>query len=117
MNKLTSLFKPSPANFSTQQTLTIISLAALTSLLLTMLPWLNLLNYPFRLLLTIIHELGHGLAALLTGGHFIDFVVYSNGAGLAHTAGGWRLVVIPAGYLGVALFGALLIALGGNHRW
>jgi hypothetical protein len=75
------------------------------------------LNYPFRLLLTIVHELGHGLAALLTGGDFLNFVVHPNGAGLAHTAGGWRIVVIPAGYLGVALFGSVLILIGRNHRW
>ncbi len=36
---------------------------------------------------------------------------------MAQTAGGWRFVVIPAGYLGVALFGAILIVLGRSHRW
>jgi len=118
MNSIQSLFNPSRKDdFSTQQTLTLIGLAALTTVLLGTLPWLGLLNYPFRLLLTIVHELGHGLAALLTGGRFLSFVIYPNGAGLAHTAGGWRLVVIPAGYLGVALFGATLIVLGRSHRW
>jgi hypothetical protein len=36
---------------------------------------------------------------------------------LARTAGGWRFVVIPAGYLSVALFGAVMILLGRSHRW
>ena len=113
-----SLFSPSISdNFSTQQTLTLIGLAGLVSLLIALIPLLGLAGYPFRLLLTIVHELGHGLAALLTGGSFIRFVIHSDGSGLATTAGGWRLAVIPAGYLGVAVFGAGLILLGRNHRW
>lgn len=102
-------------NFSTRQTLTLIGLAGLVTLL-ALVPWLGWLNYPFRLLITMVHELGHGLAALLTGGQFIGFVVYPSGAGLAYTAGGWRWVIIPAGYVGVALFGAAMIMLGRSHR-
>jgi hypothetical protein len=118
MNALKLLFSPTRrTEFSSQQTLTLITLAGLTSLLLAMAPVLRLLNYPFRLLLTMVHELGHGLAALLTGGHFVRFVVFANGSGLAYTAGGWRFAVIPAGYVGLALFGAGLIMLGRSHRW
>jgi hypothetical protein len=80
-------------------------------------PGLGWLGYPFRLLITMVHELGHGLAALLTGGEFRRFVISPDGAGLAYTAGGWRWVIIPAGYVGVALFGAVLILLGRSHRW
>ncbi|MCB0211488.1 MAG: M50 family metallopeptidase [Anaerolineae bacterium] len=102
---------------SHQQTLILIGLAGLAAIVLAVIPWLEPLNYSFRLLITLVHELGHGLAALLTGGTFIRFVVFSDGSGLAYTAGGWRFLVIPAGYLGVALFGAILIMLGRNHRW
>ncbi|MEW5959755.1 MAG: M50 family metallopeptidase [Chloroflexota bacterium] len=118
MNSIQTLFRLDRAdNFSARQTLTLIGLAGLVSGLIAATPWLSWLNYPFRMLLTIVHELGHGLAALLTGGSFLRFVIFPNGAGLAYTAGGWRLVVIPAGYLGVALFGAGLILLGRSHRW
>lgn len=118
MESLRTLFNPSRVDdFSARQTLTLIGLAALMSLLIASVSWLSLLNFPFRLLLTLVHELGHGLAALLTGGQFIRFVISPNGAGLAYTAGGWRFVVIPAGYVGVALFGAILILLGRSHRW
>ena len=117
MNSLSTLFNPRRKDdFSTQETVTLIGLAGLVSVLIAVVPWLNWLNYPFRLLLTIVHELGHGLAALLTGGSFARFVIFPNGAGLAYTAGGWRLVIIPAGYLGLALFGAGLILLGRSHR-
>lgn len=71
------------------------------------------LDYPFRLLVTLVHELGHGLSALFTGGDFLRFVISSDGSGVAFTAGGWRFVVIAAGYLGAAAFAAALILLGG----
>jgi hypothetical protein len=72
------------------------------------------LTQPFRLFVTMIHELGHGLAAVLTGGRFVRFEVTKRGAGLAYTAGGWRFAVIQAGYLGTAIFGAILLIL--THR-
>src|SRR5262245_57018164 len=117
MNTTRYLFNSSPReNVSTSHTLTLIGLAGLTTLLLAVIPWLSPINYSLRLLVTTVHELGHGLAALLTGGDFIRYVVYSDGSGLAYTAGGWRFVVIPAGYLGAALFGAILITLGRNQQ-
>ncbi|MEM7031385.1 MAG: M50 family metallopeptidase [Chloroflexota bacterium] len=64
-----------------------------------------------------VHELGHGLAAILTGGEFRNFLIAPDGSGLAYTAGGIRLIVVPAGYLSVAIFAALLIWLGRDHRW
>ncbi|NDJ78473.1 MAG: hypothetical protein GYB65_19665 [Chloroflexi bacterium] len=70
---------------------------------------LSFMMYPFRLFVTIIHELGHGLSALLTGGEFVEFEVSKNGAGLAKTRPGARFIIIQAGYLGTAIFGALLL--------
>jgi hypothetical protein len=94
----------------------IVGLAALAAFILAVVPWLAPLAYPLRLLITIVHELGHGLAALLTGGQFLRFVVFPSGEGVAYTAGGWRLLVIPAGYLGAAAFGAGLIVAGRTAR-
>lgn len=69
---------------------------------------LSIVVYPLRLFVTYVHEAGHSLAALLTGGRVLGFVVSADGSGLATTAGGMRAVIIPAGYLGAALFGSLL---------
>ena len=104
-------------NLSTHKTLSLIALAALAAFLLTVMPVITIFNYPFRLLITIVHELGHGLTALLTGGEFLHFVVFSDGSGVATSAGGWRVFIVPAGYLGAALFGASLILLGRSLRW
>ncbi len=65
--------------------------------------------YPLRLFVTFVHEAGHGLAAILTGGRFERFQVFSNGAGLALTGGGSRFLILQMGYLGAALFGAILL--------
>ncbi len=44
------------------------------------------LAYPFRLLTTIVHELSHGMVTLLTGGFFLRFVIFPDGAGVDYTA-------------------------------
>src|SRR5258708_38659449 len=64
------------------------------------------LLFPFRLLVTFVHETGHGLAALISGGRFLGFVVYENRSGLATTAGGHSLIVLPMGCLGRGLVGS-----------
>jgi len=119
MYGMSSIDAPSPIVplRAVQRPIVIVGLAALAALALVLVPGLGLLSYPFRLLITIVHELSHGLVALLTGGAFLRFVVFPNGEGVAYTAGGWRLLVIPAGYLGSALFGASLIHLGRSVRW
>jgi hypothetical protein len=74
-------------------------------------PQLDFLLYPLRLFVTFVHETGHGLAALLTGGEIGRLVVFSNGSGIATTAGGTRALILPAGYVGAALFGGTLFYL------
>lgn len=88
--------------------LSITAVAVVIVYLLWNVPALSPLAYPFRLFVTYVHEAGHALAALATGGRVIGFSVSADGSGLATTAGGARAVILPAGYLGAALFGALL---------
>jgi hypothetical protein len=73
--------------------------------------------YPFRLFVTYVHEAGHGSMALLTGGQFLSFELLPNGAGQATTAGGFRPLILPAGYLGAALFGGALFYLANTVRY
>jgi hypothetical protein len=110
---------------STDRALGSLLAAAVVAALLTWgpaigVPGMKLVGYPFRLLTTLAHELSHGLAAILTGGEFVRFVMFADGSGLALTTGGWRFLVIAAGYLGAAGFAAALIRLGaipGARRW
>jgi hypothetical protein len=91
------------------------ALAAVVVFILWNLPQLDFLLYPFRLFVTYVHESGHGTAALITGGRFMGMEIFANGSGQAITAGGSRLLILPAGYLGAALFGAIVFYL--NNRF
>ena len=75
---------------------------------------LSWLIYPLRLLVTFIHETGHALVAILTGGVLHEFVVNADGSGFVRISGGNALLIAPAGYLGTAIFGAWLFMM--NHR-
>jgi hypothetical protein len=83
-------------------------IAAVLAYLLWNVDALSPLMYPCRLFVTYVHEAGHSLMALLTGGKVLGFTVSSNGSGLATTSGGTRALILPAGYLGAAFFGAVL---------
>jgi hypothetical protein len=96
--------------------LLILAAAIVIVFILWNVPGLDFLLYPFRLFVTFVHEAGHGLAALLTGGRFVGFEIYGSGAGQAITAGGSRAIILPAGYLGAALFGAALFYLTNRFR-
>lgn len=90
-------------------------LLAIALVVVWQLPWLGWLAYPFRLFGTFVHELSHGLAAIGTGGQFQRFSVSPDLSGLAWSAGGIRVIVSSAGYIGSAIFGGVLIAL--HARW
>lgn len=113
-NLKTVLATQSREELSTGQMLGLIALAGIAAFFVGSIP---IIRYPFRLLMTFVHEFGHGIAAIITGGHFESFVINPDGSGLAYSAGGWRFIIIPAGYLGVAVFAAVLITLGRSHRW
>lgn len=72
------------------------------------------LGKPFRLLATWVHELGHGLGALVSGGRFEQMIITPQFSGLAHTftTNKWQQsVVLFAGLLGPAIAGALMLIL------
>jgi len=76
--------------------------------------------YPLMLLSTLVHEMGHGVAALLVGGSFERFLMWPDGSGVAVWAGdttGWRLGFVAAGgLLGPAVAAAAAFAAGRSLR-
>jgi hypothetical protein len=60
--------------------------------------------YPFKLIVTILHETGHALGALLTGGIVDSIQINPDGSGWCKTGGGMHGVVLMGGYLGSAFF-------------
>jgi len=76
------------------------------------------LLYPIRNFVTFLHEFGHALGAVITGGSVISVEIHSGGGGLAWTRGGNRAVVIMGGYIGSALFGNILFFIGAKKpKW
>lgn len=73
--------------------------------------WNSALLLPIKLFVVLLHEISHGLAAILTGGAVERLVLLRDEGGLAFTRGGSRFVILSAGYLGSALWGALLMRL------
>lgn len=68
--------------------------------------------YPVTLLVTFLHEFGHAVGAIITGGK-VDFLqVNPDGSGVTGTIGGWRSVILMGGYIGSAIFGNLLFYIG-----
>ncbi|MEK6239364.1 MAG: M50 family metallopeptidase [Planctomycetales bacterium] len=57
--------------------------AAVITVFLWQVPFGNLILYPFTILATWFHEMGHGVTALILGGDFRDLKLYANGSGLA----------------------------------
>ncbi|MFO0573876.1 MAG: M50 family metallopeptidase [Polyangia bacterium] len=68
--------------------------------------------YPFTLLATWVHEMGHGLTAILVGGRFLKLEIFANAGGIAYHAGtsGVRDALVSAGGLiAPPLVGAVLL--------
>jgi hypothetical protein len=97
-----------------------LGLALVVSLLLWQVPYGTYPLYPFKLLATWMHELGHGVMMLVTGAGFDRMEIYPDGSGLSFAAGATerlqRVVIAPAGYMGTPIFGAVMLAIGQSGR-
>ena len=97
----------------------------IAGMLVTFLPTLPILGYaiyPFIILTTWFHEMGHGMAALATGNEFTQLVIMPDGSGVASSAtamdspGISRALIAMGGPLGPSMVGALLILASSKHR-
>lgn len=65
---------------------------------------------PLRLLMVLLHEVSHGLAALATGGRIEEIVVTLDEGGWCACPGGNAFLTLSAGYLGSMAWGAAMLA-------
>ncbi|OQS06291.1 hypothetical protein THRCLA_01662, partial [Thraustotheca clavata] len=73
--------------------------------------WRFPLLHPFKILTVFLHEMGHASAVWLTCGKVTGMEVHPNEGGVTKYIGGIAFIVVPAGYLGSAVWGmALAIA-------
>ena len=68
------------------------------------------------MLVTFLHEFGHALAVILTGGHVLSIQVNPDGSGACTSSGGIRPIIEAGGYLGSILFGNIIIYVGIKHN-
>lgn len=80
----------------------------------------DLIGYPLLLLSTFVHEMGHGLAAILVGGDFVSLRVFGDGSGVALSAtdggGVKRAIVAGGGLVGPAIAAAVGFTVGRSGR-
>jgi len=89
-------------------------LAAAVCLGASLTPWGDLLLYPFTLFTTWVHECGHAVMVVLTGGSVSSITIEPDTSGLTRSlmpAGRVaRGLVASSGYLGSSVVGCLLVA-------
>ncbi|MBU1109023.1 MAG: M50 family metallopeptidase [Candidatus Riflebacteria bacterium] len=78
--------------------------------------WNSSLLLPIKYLTVFFHELSHALASILTGGEVVHIEISSNQGGLAVTRGGWRFIVLSAGYLGSLVWGSAILLAAAKTR-
>jgi hypothetical protein len=79
----------------------VLLLALLVLLGMHYMPGSGLILYPLMLFDTMVHEMGHGLTALLLGGKLDKLELFTDGSGLAHCAVRypWQEALVAAGGL------------------
>lgn len=89
---------------------TLIISVSLFTLLLYIIPILKPLSYPFLLLSTLVHEMGHGIAAVIVGGNFLSFSMWSDGSGVANISGHFnpfaKAFIAASGLIGPSIVAA-----------
>ena len=79
--------------------------------------WDTPIVYPIKIFVVCLHELGHALAAWLTGGQVVSIQIFPDEGGLTAARGGWPFIILSAGYVGSLLAGGVLLYLSGRRHW
>ncbi|MEW6702393.1 MAG: M50 family metallopeptidase [Bacteroidota bacterium] len=77
--------------------------------------WNTNFVYPIKLFVVMLHELGHALAAILSGGKVTAINISFDLSGKCEIEGGNNILIASAGYLG-SLFLGLLFFLSPNNK-
>ncbi len=93
--------------------------SVLVTVALFVTPGLRFIAIPLLYLSTLVHEMGHGVGALLSGGEWIEFRLFADGSGYARTAreaGFASALTGAAGLVGPAVAAAAFMVLGLRAR-
>ena len=78
--------------------------------------WDTSLIYPLKVFVVLLHEVSHGLMAVLTGGSIDHITLNAQEGGACYCPGGNRFLTLSAGYLGSLAWGVALILLAQARR-
>lgn len=95
--------------------------SAAATFALYLIPYGGYIVYPLLLISTLVHELGHGIAAVLVGADFVELKMWKDGSGVAmHTvpdSDGARAFISAGGLCGPAVAAAAMVSAAQNHQW
>jgi hypothetical protein len=98
----------------------VLLISAAVTIALYVVPYGHVIARPLLYLSTLVHELGHGLASMISGGEFIKLEMWSDGSGVA-TNGSytrWQAAITAAGGLvGPAVAAAFGFAVARRASW
>lgn len=95
-------------------------LAAVVTVVIWQVPYGPQVLYPFTLLATYAHEMGHGLTAMLMGAEFEALQMHADGSGLAHWRGDVgafaRALIAAGGLVGPSIAGAIVLVVSKKNQ-
>ena len=98
------------------------AISLITVLMWHFIPYGRIILYPFILLGTWFHEMGHGLTALILGGNFLKLELFADGSGVAYWSGDvfgmnfGKAAVAAGGPIAPTIIGALFLILSTNPK-
>ncbi len=94
--------------------------AVAVTALLYVVPYGHYIGYPLILLSTFAHEMGHGIAAILVGGEFDSFRMFSDASGVATVRGNFgrvsRAFFAAGGLVGPPILAGIFFLLASRQR-
>ena len=103
---------PGPGTTNTRTLLTLVAIFIAVALL-----WDTMLVTPLKIVVVLLHELSHGMAAVITGGSIDHIEVNAQQGGVCWTSGGNRFLTLTAGYLGSMTWGGLILVGASRTRF
>lgn len=79
--------------------------------------WDSWFVFPVKLFVVLLHEISHGLMALITGGEILKIEINENQGGICWHRGGSFFWVASAGYLGSMFWGGLILLIAAKTKY
>lgn len=79
--------------------------------------WNTIFVYPLKIFVVLLHEIGHGFAAIITGGKMLKIELSPRQGGVCWSSGGFRPLVLMSGYLGSMFLGGIILVTASRTKF